>query len=82
MMLFGGMVDGVVRPVFEPLFKAPRELLSLGAPQASQLSQGALPGGPGSCFGCWGAEGLRCGVLAAQHSCAVLGLTAAGTSRP
>lgn len=40
MTVLGGMVDSMVRPVFEPLYKVPRELLSLGVQQHSQLSHG------------------------------------------
>ncbi|KAI7841097.1 hypothetical protein COHA_005323 [Chlorella ohadii] len=46
MILFGGMVEGVIKPMFAPLFKPPRELYSLlsqGAVQASHHSQGGGP---------------------------------------
>lgn len=68
MILFGGMVEGVIKPMFAPLFKPPRELYSLlsqGAVQASHHSQGGLLPAAGGC-GPWVAD--RCGQLFARHA--------------
>jgi len=71
MKLFGVMSDGVNRPMFEPLFKAPRELLSLGAPQASYQSQGGRPAHCGPLCGVNWAAVVRMWLHRARHASSV-----------